>query len=81
MDDGPEWFAPRRSGFGAGRPVSWQGWALVIGYVALIAVSVRLIRSHTAFIFGVLIPATAVLFVIAARTTRGGWRWRWGGGD
>jgi hypothetical protein len=81
LSDEPEWFAQRRYGFGAGRPISWQGWALVIGYVAVIAVSVRLIRSQTAFVLGVLIPATAVLFVIAARTTRGGWRWRWGPED
>jgi len=24
------------------------------------------------------IPATLALLIIAARTTRGGWRWRWG---
>jgi hypothetical protein len=27
------------------------------------------------------IPVTVVFIVIAARTTRGGWRWRWGGED
>jgi hypothetical protein len=28
---------------------------------------------------GVLLPATAVLILIVAKTTRGGWHWRWGG--
>jgi hypothetical protein len=34
MDDGPEWFAPKRYGYGAGLPISWQGWALTIAFLA-----------------------------------------------
>ena len=34
MSDGPEWFAPRRHGFGSGLPVSWQGWLLTLVYAA-----------------------------------------------
>ena len=26
----------------------------------------------------ILVPALAALLVVTARTTRGGWRWRWG---
>ena len=26
----------------------------------------------------IIITATAIFLVIAAKTTRGGWRWRWG---
>jgi hypothetical protein len=26
----------------------------------------------------VVLSATAILLIIAAKTTRGGWRWRWG---
>ena len=31
--------------------------------------------------FAIMIPAVTVLLVICARTTRGGWRWRWGEED
>ena len=34
-DDGPEWFAPKRYGFGAGLPIAWQGWAVTIGFIAI----------------------------------------------
>jgi hypothetical protein len=31
--------------------------------------------------FGALAPLTVILMVICAKTTRGGWRWRWGDPD
>jgi hypothetical protein len=81
MADGPEWFAPKRYGYGAGLPISWQGWALTLGYVALvIAISVTL-KDRPLQLVAIVVPLTAVLIVICARTTRGGWRWRWGGSD
>ena len=42
MSDGPEWFAPRRYGFGTRMPISWQGWLLTIGFAGIaIAASVK----------------------------------------
>ena len=35
MSEGPEWFAPKRYGYGAGPPIAWQGWALTIGFIAV----------------------------------------------
>ena len=35
-DDGPEWFAPKRYGYGSGLPISWQGWAVTIAFVAIV---------------------------------------------
>ncbi len=29
----------------------------------------------------ILVPAVILLWIITAKTTRGGWRWRWGGED
>jgi hypothetical protein len=31
MSEG-DWFAPKKLGVGAGLPITWQGWALTIGY-------------------------------------------------
>jgi hypothetical protein len=81
MSDGPEWFAPKRYGLGTGRPIAWQGWALTIAFVAVaVGTSVRL-SDRPAQMIAVLIPITAVFLVICAKTTRGGWRWRWGEDD
>jgi tetrahydromethanopterin S-methyltransferase subunit C len=81
MSDGPEWFAPKRYGLGTGRPISWEGWTLTIGFVVLaIGISVRL-KDRLPQMIAALIPLTAVYLVISAKTTRGGWRWRWGNDD
>jgi hypothetical protein len=81
MSDGPEWFAPKRFGYGAGLPISWQGWAVTIGFLAIVGGLVALLRDRPLQLVAALVPLTATLLVICARTTRGGWRWRWGKED
>ena len=82
MSDGPEWFAPKRYGYGSGLPISWQGWALTLAYGAVAAGLVITLRRHNAIQFvAALVPLTVAFAVICAKTTRGGWRWRWGEED
>jgi len=81
MADGPEWFAAKRYGLGAGLPISWQGWAVLLAYLAIVTGAFFLFGERNPATFAVLVIATAVLLVITARTTRGGWRWRWGNPD
>jgi hypothetical protein len=78
-DGGPEWFAPKRFGYGGGRPIAWQGWLVVAIYVAIAAAAGRWLANRPLAFAGVLVPATAVLLLIVAKTTRGGWHWRWDG--
>src|SRR5579884_3283512 len=67
----PEWFAPRRYGYGAGLPISWQGWALTAGYLLLLGIgSAVMSYSSLAFISMAAIVTIAFL-VVCARTTRG----------
>jgi len=80
MTDGPEWFAPKRYGIGS-VPVTWQGWALTIAFVALLVAIVLTLRGQVIQLFAAIIPLIVVFMVICARTTRGGWRWRWGEDD
>jgi hypothetical protein len=80
--DDSEWFAPKRFGYGAGLPISWQGWALTIGYMVGVALlAIVLAPKRPLIFFALLIPITVAFTTIAARTTRGGWRWRWGRDD
>ena len=81
MSDDADWFAPKRFGYGAGRPISWQGWAVTLTYVALVAVSSVAIRYTWIGYASIVTILTAVFIVICARTTKGGWRWRWGEKD
>lgn len=81
MSDESEWFAPKRYGYGAGLPISWQGWAVTLAYVAAVFCAAFAFRNRPVPMFAAIIPFTVVFIVIAARTTRGGWRWRWGDND
>ena len=81
MSDNPEWFAPKRYGFGAGLPISWQGWALTIGFMAVAVLVISQFQDRPAVTAAILTPLVVVFVLIAVRTTRGGWRWRWGEKD
>jgi hypothetical protein len=35
-----DWFAPKRYGYGAGLPITWQGWAVTLAYVGVIGLAV-----------------------------------------
>lgn len=81
MSDGPEWFAPKRYGYGSGLPIAWQGWMLTIGFVSIVIIlSVRL-AARPLQLAAATVPFLIAFTVICARTTRGGWRWRWGDED
>jgi len=80
MSDGPDWFAPKRYGFGA-VPITWQGWALTIGFAAVAIVVSARFAANRLQLAAIMIPLIVVFIVICARTTRGGWRWRWGEED
>jgi hypothetical protein len=80
-----DWFAPKRYGFGAGLPIAWQGWALLVSYLSFVlglglAFELGRIGNRPAALAG-LVAITAVFLMICARRTRGGWRWRWGEGS
>jgi len=81
VSDNPEWFAPKRYGYGAGLPISWQGWAVAIGFVVLVTGLSLKFATRPLQLFAALVPITVAFLVICARTTRGGWRWRWGEED
>ena len=36
MNDHREWFAPKTYGYGAGLPVSWQGWLVFIFFLLVL---------------------------------------------
>lgn len=75
-----DWFAPKRFGYGAGLPIAWQGWAVLGVFVAVLAGAgaVLLPQHPVVFLLLALIDAAA-LTIVAARHTRGGFRWRWPG--
>lgn len=76
------WFKQKRYGFG-GVPVTWQGWALTLGYIAMLATLAALLggdplRPDGLKFFAVGFVLTIFFIGVSWRTTEGGWRWRWG---
>ena len=70
------WFAPKLFGIGA-TPVTWQGWALTLGFAAAVMLDTRYIAELVPkLVIGLTLIAAFV--TIAARKTDGGWHWRWG---
>lgn len=81
MSEGPEWFAPKRYGYGAGLPIAWQEWVLLMAYLALVGAVILLLGAWPVATVGLIVVLSLALMLISARTTRGGWRWRWGERD
>ena len=78
MSGEAEWFAPKRYGIGPGIPLRWQGWAILTGYLVIVFALAFTLEHRAIRLIAALIPPTIAFLVICARTTRGGWRWRWG---
>jgi hypothetical protein len=81
---GGYWFKPKKFGYGA-TPTTWQGWAVIGLYVAVVPASVLTLlggeqsRTPVAWLtFSVVAIATALMVWISWRRTDGPWRWRWG---
>ncbi len=79
MSESFEWIEPKSHGYGTGLPISWQGWGVSIGFLLVVIVGgiVLAPRSELAFL-ALVLPLTLAFILIANKTTRGGWRWRWG---
>ena len=77
--DGRYWFPAKRYGWGWGPPNNWQGWSVVAGFAALIAVGAATIlpRSHTGFIGCVAVLSVLLIGVCWWKGEPP--RWRWGG--
>ena len=76
-----DWFAPKRYGYGSGLPIAWQGWAILTGYIALLALAGFLIPYSWIAYAAFVTIWTAAFILIVARNTKDGWRWRWGEED
>ena len=73
-----EWFAEKRYGLGSGLPIAWQGWVATIVYLAIVLGAAVFVERSPWAAGSIIVTATVAFLIICAKTTRGGWRWRWG---
>jgi hypothetical protein len=82
------WFRPKRYGYGA-TPITWEGWAIVLGFAALMAASVIVmnrfagVANPAGWLIWAAVVGAGVLWLVqfSRQRTDGEWRWRWGRED
>lgn len=73
-----DWFYAKRYGYGAGLPCSWQGWLVVALFLGLMIGNALLFEDQPIVFGAITFTLVSILLVIIWRTTKGGWKWRWG---
>ncbi len=72
------WFPAKRYGWGWGPPNCWQGWLVILAYIALLSGGAFLLHpdKHLAFFIGYAVALTTVLIIICwLKGEKPGWRW------
>ena len=67
------WFPAKRYGWGWGLPATWQGWLVLIAFIALVAAGAVFLPPRTMLAAYLLYVA-----VLCAALTGEPPRWRWG---
>ena len=76
---GKPWFNPKRYGYGVGLPCSWEGWAVMAVFAAImLGIPYLIDDTHWRLRAAIGVLAVVALIVVVVAKTRGGWRWRWG---
>lgn len=72
------WFRAKRYGYGWGLPVRWEGWVVLMAWLAVLVFSgLRFMPQRPGLFWGAFLVATAVLALVCylkGEPTR----WRWG---
>jgi drug/metabolite transporter (DMT)-like permease len=76
------WFPAKRYGWGWGLPATWQGWAVLIAFVGLVAGGAFLLPPRKVLAAFLAYVAVLVVALVAVCWLKGEPpRWRWGEGD
>ena len=76
-NDNRYWFPAKRYGWGWGPPRRWQGWVvLLIWLAAIVVAALRLMPGHPAAFLGFnLVMVVLLLFICHAKGEPPAWRW------
>jgi hypothetical protein len=73
------WFPAKRYSWGWGFPITWQGWAIFVAFLVLLAVGAAVIPKHSLAGFIAYAVVLSVLFAGVCWWKGEPPRWRWGG--
>lgn len=71
------WFPAKRYGWGWGVPRTWQGWAVLVAYAALMIVGLAFQSQLSAWVFLAFIAAinAGLVYVCWLKGEPPSWRW------
>ena len=70
------WFHAKLFGFGWGLPASWQGWVVLVLYLALVIATGLLAPAETRL--PAILALTVMFIVVVVFTGERPAKWRWG---
>jgi hypothetical protein len=73
------WFPAKRYGWGWGLPIAWQGWAIFVAFLVLVAVGAGVIPKHSLAGFVAYAVVLSILLVGVCWWKGEPPRWRWRG--
>ena len=68
------WFSVKRHGYGVDLPIAWEGWLVLLLYLAVVICSAVLLPPVATAI--VLILSTAAILYVSYVRSDDEWRWR-----
>ncbi len=71
------WFRAKRIGWGWSWPLTWQGWAVLACFFALVGSGALFLRTN-AFVFFIYVALLSGVLVVICWRTGEPPRWRWG---
>ena len=81
-DDRSFWCPAKRYGWGWGLPVKWQGWVVLVAYIAIVvAGSFRFPPSQSLPAFLAVVLIGSLVFGLVCWWKGEPPRWRWGGDE
>lgn len=72
------WFPAKQYGWGWGPPATWQGWAVLLVFLALVALGIFLLppqQGPLAFILYISVLCVALVWVCYLKGEPPAWRW------
>lgn len=76
------WFSAKRYGWGWGPPCAWQGWVVLILFVALVLGGIPMIHGEVGVVgYLFYVALLSALLMLVCRLTGPPPRWHWGKDD
>lgn len=78
MDKQPYWFPAKRFGWGWGLPQTWQGWIVMMVWVAVLIGGLVVLAPHSQLAHVLFVATMVVALMLVCYWKGEPPRWRWG---